>query len=288
MNAVRESHSFDPLFPFVFFYHLKGNPEQEPHLSHFHDWYEIVFVLDGQGTFFIDKEFYPMKKNDLFLIPGNVIHHANPSKRNPFLCHVILFHPALMQSPELGDFFSYLSPFSQKEFHYLLLAEHMKEHKEYLFRMHMELEKKEAGYRHALLTHLQGILLLIARQQPAVPETSGKLSKSELWMKEVLFYIDLHYTDHELTLPALAEQALVSPEHFSRIFRRVTGLTLPAYLGVKRLFKAKELLWHTDLSVAFISDACGYKSVSYFHSKFKEQLGCTPGEFRKKSAGPEV
>ncbi|WP_162357120.1 helix-turn-helix transcriptional regulator [Metabacillus mangrovi] len=285
MEAVRESHPFDPMFPLVYFHHMKGNPDEDVSFYHFHDWYEAVFVHEGGGTFFIDKDFYPMKKNDLYLIPGDIIHQANPDSRDPFICSVILFHPGLIQSLELGEFYSHLSPFSLQAPFYSLTESQMGEFSSLLEKIQQEMTGKPAGYRHGVLSILHWLLLLVSRLQPVLPENSGKRSKSEAWMKEVLLYIDLHYTDSRLSLPVLAEQALVSTEHFSRVFKRVTGFTLPSYLGVKRLFKAKELLSQTDHPVSYISDVCGYKSTSYFHSKFKEQLGCTPGDFRRRNRG---
>lgn len=289
MDAVRETHSYDPLFPFVWMHHMKGKPDPNVHFFHFHDWYEIVFVHEGEGTFLIDKHFYEMKKGDVYIIPGNIIHQATSSKTFPYICTVILFHPRLIHSLELGDSFSFLQLFEQQketaEYRYQAEGAEWKKYEGLLEEINEEMLGTDSGNRHAVLLLLHRILLSMNRRQSAFlrQDPFRKPSKSERWMKEVLVYIDDHYMENELTLSIVAEQALVSPEHFSRVFKRVTGLTLPAYIGIKRLFKAKELLAHSNQPISYISDICGFKSVSYFHHKFREQFGCTPGEFRKKS-----
>lgn len=290
MEAVKEIHSYDPLFPFIFMYKISGNPDYKVNSYHFHDWYEIVIVHDGEGSFFINKNFYDIKKNEMYLIPADIIHKATSSVESPYVCSVILFHPILIYSMELGDSFSYLSFFHHKnkepEYQYQLTESEMKNYEELLLHMAGEVHKKK-GNRQALLLLLHWILLFFNRN-PNRTDIKGIIqeeSKSEIWMKEILIYIDMHYMESDLTLSTLANEALVSAEHFSRVFKRTTGFTLPNYLGIKRLFKAKELLLHSNHSISYISDTCGYKSVSYFHHKFKEKIGCTPGEFRKNNRG---
>ena len=73
-------------------------------------------------------------------------------------------------------------------------------------------------------------------------------------MKEIMAYIDANYL-RKLTLVHLAQEALVSPSYFSRVFKQMTGMTLTVYLNNKRFIKAKELLLETDYSIAQIAEA---------------------------------
>jgi AraC-like DNA-binding protein len=287
LGPLREKHTYDPLFPFVFL-HFTGIPKNRESLPyHFHDWYEIVFVHDGEGKFFIDKKWYRMQKGDLYTIAGNIIHKATPTPTFPYICSVILFHPMLINSRKLGDFCDFLQPFAQaretEEYRYRLANDTLFRIEELLMEMNQELHGIQKGNRQAGLILLNRILLDLNRGQwPNSFVPVEKLSKSEMWMKDVLVYIDDCYSENNLSLARLANQALVSPEHFSRVFKQVTGFTLPAYLGAKRIFKSKELLIQTDHSISYIADVCGFKSVSYFHHIFKKNLGCTPETFRTR------
>ncbi len=59
--------------------------------------------------------------------------------------------------------------------------------------------------------------------------------------------------DDTLPLHAMAEISHLSPYHFARVFRQVTGIPPGEFLSALRLERAKELLLTTDLTAAFRS-----------------------------------
>lgn len=85
----------------------------------------------------------------------------------------------------------------------------------------------------------------------------------------------------ELTLDELARIAMFSKFHFSRMFRKVTGISPGRFLSAMRLHEAKRLLVTTSLSVADISYQVGYTSVGSFTSRFTASVGVPPTEFRR-------
>ena len=50
---------------------------------------------------------------------------------------------------------------------------------------------------------------------------------------------------------------------------------------------AKNLLVTTDMTVAEISDACGFSSVQYFYKVFARKYGTSPGKLRGKKLIPK-
>lgn len=89
------------------------------------------------------------------------------------------------------------------------------------------------------------------------------------------------HLDGELTVPLLAQQAHMSPSHFTRLFRKQTGTSPYEYVLTARLNKAKEYLYETDLSVAQIAYATGFNSEANFIFRFTSRVGISPGKFRK-------
>lgn len=81
----------------------------------------------------------------------------------------------------------------------------------------------------------------------------------------------------------LAEIACFSPYHFSRIFRRITGVPPIQFLYAARLQRAKELLTQTDLSITDICFEVGYRSLGTFTTRFSVSVGTSPGAFRRLS-----
>ncbi len=86
-----------------------------------------------------------------------------------------------------------------------------------------------------------------------------------------------------LDVPALARVAHVSPAHFSRQFRATFGETPHRYLQRRRVERAMYLLRSTDRSVTDICMDVGFTSLGTFCTRFKQQVGMTPTEFRDKA-----
>ena len=84
----------------------------------------------------------------------------------------------------------------------------------------------------------------------------------------------------DLSLEAMAQQAAMSPHHFLRIFRQLTGIPPVRFLNAIRLEEAKKLLLTTERSVTDICADVGYKSLGTFTTRFTQLVGLSPGQFR--------
>lgn len=80
----------------------------------------------------------------------------------------------------------------------------------------------------------------------------------------------------------LAKQAGVSDRTLLRRFRRATGYAPSQYLQAIRLERARELLETTRDSLQRITDRVGYEDVSSFRRLFKQSIGLSPAEYRKR------
>jgi AraC-like DNA-binding protein len=97
--------------------------------------------------------------------------------------------------------------------------------------------------------------------------------------------VDSRYAE-SLDLRVLAQEAHVSPRHFSRSFRRVFGETPHQYLLTRRLERARHLLRTTEMTVAEICLEVGFTSVGSFTTTFRRHVGVSPTTFRKAYRGP--
>ena len=85
----------------------------------------------------------------------------------------------------------------------------------------------------------------------------------------------------QLTIDDLAQAAIFSKFHFSRVFQRVTGLSPGRFLSAIRIQEAKRQLASTSLPVTEISVRVGYSSVGTFSSRFKHSVGVSPTRYRQ-------
>jgi AraC-like DNA-binding protein len=84
-----------------------------------------------------------------------------------------------------------------------------------------------------------------------------------------------------LSIDDMAQAAMFSKFHFTRIFQRTTGVSPGRFLSAVRLQKAQQLLVTTSLKVADISIQVGYNSVGTFSSRFTRSVGVSPTAFRR-------
>ncbi len=87
--------------------------------------------------------------------------------------------------------------------------------------------------------------------------------------------------EQDLSLKEIAAASYLSPFHFVRVFKKLTGTTPHAYLASIRTSRAQLLLAEPNLSVTEISSRVGYSSPSHFTKAFRQATGLNPRAFRK-------
>lgn len=85
----------------------------------------------------------------------------------------------------------------------------------------------------------------------------------------------------DFSLTHLAEIADLSEYHFSRMFKRATGLSPSQYFIRLRMARARHLLLETDRSIIDIGMEVGYSSPSHFSQVFRREVGITPRAYRQ-------
>lgn len=105
-------------------------------------------------------------------------------------------------------------------------------------------------------------------------------SQHAAMIQQAIRYIDSHYADTNLSLPAVAGQAHLSPSHFCTVFSQETGKTFKEYLTEIRVQRARELLRGTTLKSFEIADQIGYNDPHYFSYVFRKHTGQSPTEYR--------
>jgi AraC family transcriptional regulator, regulatory protein of adaptative response / methylated-DNA-[protein]-cysteine methyltransferase len=89
------------------------------------------------------------------------------------------------------------------------------------------------------------------------------------------------------SLAQLANQAGLSPYHFHRVFKAITGLTPKAYAAAHRAKRVRSTLGKSDTVTEAIYDA-GYNSNGRFYATADEVLGMTPSNYRAGGARTDI
>ncbi|MEM6842595.1 MAG: AraC family transcriptional regulator [Bacteroidota bacterium] len=93
-------------------------------------------------------------------------------------------------------------------------------------------------------------------------------------------FIDQQY-HQPLSLDNLSDAAYFSRFHFLRLFRQLYRVTPHQYLTRKRIEAAKDLLAHSEISIAEISYRVGFQSAPHFNATFRKWTGTFPTQYRE-------
>ena len=126
-----------------------------------------------------------------------------------------------------------------------------------------------------LIIYLTEILLRAVELREQT--SSGQL---RTLLRQAVAYIDLHFTDEDLSLNRVAREVNISANYLSAVFSQEMGATFIEYVTGRRMDRAKELLRTTNKRSGEVAAAVGYRDPHYFSFLFKKTQGCTPRDYR--------
>ncbi|WP_020063061.1 helix-turn-helix domain-containing protein [Bacillus sp. 123MFChir2] len=94
-------------------------------------------------------------------------------------------------------------------------------------------------------------------------------------------YIRAYY-DKTIKLNEIAQIACLSPNHLLRTYSQIYGKTPHQHISEFRIRKAKKLLTQLDFNMTDITFELGLQNPVSFSKMFKQHVGVSPIEFRKK------
>ena len=146
-----------------------------------------------------------------------------------------------------------------------------------------ELIQEEAGQELVVAALVEQALVQLLRHHSNMrlsPEL--ELSRAGLVDRRLRRAVELMHARlaESLPLEEIASAAHLSPFHFARLFKKLTGATPHAYLATLRASRAQTLLADADLSITEVSARVGYDSPSHFAKAFRRATGLSPSAFR--------
>ncbi|MEM7541758.1 MAG: AraC family transcriptional regulator [Pseudomonadota bacterium] len=132
-----------------------------------------------------------------------------------------------------------------------------------------------------LIVHLLQYHSTLGKANTRLPAVQGALDRRRL--NRVVEYIDEHL-ERRILLAELADQACLSPFHFARAFKSVTGISPHQYVLRKKLAYSRKLVLREDLSLGLVADRLGFASQAHFSRLFKREFGVSPSKLRKPAS----
>jgi signal transduction histidine kinase/DNA-binding response OmpR family regulator len=142
--------------------------------------------------------------------------------------------------------------------------------------------EEELSIRLKKLIELRKVLRQRYASMDVLPKTYDKAIETEdAFMRKILSIMESHLDNEHFGIQELCREMGMSRAQLYRKFKTLTDKTVNEYLMQFRLFKAKELLHDSNLSVSEVAWDVGFKNLSHFSRAFKEAFGQSPGTLRK-------
>lgn len=107
------------------------------------------------------------------------------------------------------------------------------------------------------------------------------LKKSEVIAEQLIHYLNQNYAKR-LSSEDIAEKFEVNFDYINRVFSKMTGSPIFAYINILRIYNAKQLIATTDLPFTEIAYLVGVDDRYYFSKLFRKIAGMSPSEYYKE------
>jgi AraC-like DNA-binding protein len=260
-----------------------------PHFTvpwHFHNEFEMVYIIKSFGKKFVGDSIEPFGPGDLSLYGSRLPHfylndqefyRGDPNFRvNAIVIQfpISYFPQQQLQQPEFGSVKKILTSSSSGltfSVETALIAGEI---------LH-EMIKAKGIERHLLFVKLIDYL---GSSESRTLTTSGYVNTvddmGEPRMAKIYKFTTKNY-NRKIPIGEVAEVAGMNSAAFCRYFRQKTGKTFALFVNELRISYSCKLLRHGNQTIAFISDEVGFNNLSNFNRQFKRFIGKSPSEYRE-------
>lgn len=92
---------------------------------------------------------------------------------------------------------------------------------------------------------------------------------------------------NNISVKDVADHVHLSPEYFSKLFKKEIGENVKNYMLRIKVDVAKDLLANPNIPVSMVASELGYSNFSHFTQMFKNHENTTPSDYRKKALKQE-
>jgi AraC-like DNA-binding protein len=262
--------------------------------SHCHEFFELVYLVSGQGVHRIGAHSYPIQAGDVYVISPDEPHAYYPREGAAVQIVNVLFLPSLLDASLMQSAAGagvtkllYVEPLFRVEArfkHRLNLQGALAYRVEQMLReMRLEQEAQAPGYGLVLRNMFSTLLVVLSRayeQQLSQQGVEPEFSRRHAVVEAAMEYIEAHYTE-PVSLVDVAQHTAMSPSRLAHLFKEHTRRTILAYLHEFRIKKVCSDLLNSDAPVSELAFGLGYGDLRFFHRVFRRHTGYTPTEYRR-------
>lgn len=265
-----------------------------PILPHYHSFYEINIIIEGEGTHQLTNNKFPARKGDVFFVPPNITHGYTENENSQLkIFHVLLSNEFMKENetvlkgmPGYSLLFN-IEPDLRQNGNIKIFP--CIDSNEFIFFLHEinkltsfcrsdKLGKQYESNRNTKILNLVGDLALVLTSSFTDDTNIDSVGNIKDILK-IIDYIESNYSEN-ITLQTLCNVANMSRSSLHKQFSLLCKCTPSQYLTNIRIDKACKMLTDSDLSISQIAQDCGFFDSSHFSKTFLQLKQMLPKEYR--------
>lgn len=243
--------------------------------SHKHNFLELLFITDGEGSVTVSGKKFSAGRGDLFIYNAGVTHYEESSVTVPLAAYFIGIDNLEITNLPRNHLLS-----SDAECR-LNVGDMFEDFNQYFTIIVKESCEKKQFYTELAQNASKAVVMLIFRLMNKMISSNKYLEVNSVY-DAAKAYIDENYL-RDLSLDEIASKCYVNKYHLSHIFAKVHEMSVGQYIAELRLKEATRLLRTTGLPVSEIAGMAGFNDPGYFCRTFKKAFACTPTAYRKNA-----
>lgn len=248
-------------------------------LAHWHNHLEIIYMMSGTMTAYINETCYELLSGDILLVNPRAIHYTHVRGNCEYcLLQIPSVHLERMDPDWKLLHFSEYIPHS-------CATDSLSRALTSVFEAFIRLDTgKPEGYPLLFLSQLYQLLYLLYTKNASrmSVQSQNRTERDFLRIEQSMQYVKKNYR-RQISLAEAAAQICVTPEYFCRFFKKCTGQTFFSYVSQIRLLHFYQELLQTDESITFLLERNGISNYKQFMRTFKEAYGTTPHRLRMQN-----
>lgn len=271
------------------FYIHKVSGNCEAQRLHFHDYFQIYYILRGNIIHVMDNKEIGLARGDAFIIPPGRTHRiVMGSAETEFFSFSFtksFFDNRSFGATYPGKFLIFLQSETNAVRPKISVSSDKQMFLETMMQSVMEeFKAKRTGYIYAIQGVLSAVLTVFARVYFEINDSINctEFEKYRKSMLSCIEYIQNNYMN-EITLSEITRIAAMSRTNFCNFFRMFTNMSFKQYLNKLRIDKAMNLIRHTQYDINQIVEMCGYNDYSTFYRNFLRGTGMSPSDVKRIS-----
>ncbi len=274
---IEKERRGSPEFPIAYYYVDKAS-ERYVMNAHWHRDFEIIRVLEGTLSVYLNSVEYVMQKGDVVFVECGSLHRADPES---CVYEVVVIDLNMLKRQQNDASQNFLLPVVNSEVGiFPVMKKEDNRTADIVKRLFQTLNGAERYYELEVYGLLFSLFSSLYKNGYIISVSDQPHNRQAKTVTEILNWVEENYTE-DISLEKLSSLTGLSEKYICRIFKEYTSKTLINYINELRVEKAAFEIKNKKKNITAAAFDSGFNDLSYFCRIFKRYKGVTPKEYRK-------